>query len=169
MNNYVCKVADRNELIERWKYLVEIHSVNNIWEKFRDNALNNFDNGNTISYVGILDGEIICEATAYINEDAFIDDIDDYDDLLSDERCYLAAFRTNKEYQNQGYFSELYKFMIDDLKSKGYRKVTLGVEPEEEQNKIIYKKYGFTNLIKISTEVYPDGTEIEVEYYEKEI
>ena len=79
------------------------------------------------------------------------------------------AFRTNKEYQNQGYFSKLYNFMIDDLKSKGYKKVTLGVEPEEEKNKIIYKKYGFTNLIKISTEVYPDGTEIEVEYYSKEL
>ena len=36
MNNYVCKVADRDELIKRWKYLVEIHPVNNIWEKFRD-------------------------------------------------------------------------------------------------------------------------------------
>lgn len=66
MNNYVCKVADRDELIKRWKYLVEIHPVNNIWEKFRDYALNNFDNNNTISYVGILNDEIICELTAYI-------------------------------------------------------------------------------------------------------
>ena len=44
-----------------------------------------------------------------------------------------------------------------------------GYVKEEEKNKIIYKKYGFTNLIKISTEVYPDGTEIEVEYYSKEL
>lgn len=152
MNNYVCKVADRNELIERWKYLVEIHSVNNIWGKFRDNALNNFDNGNTISYVGILDGEIICEATAYINEDAFIDDIDDYDDLLSDERCYLAAFRTNKEYEGNGYFSLLFDYLVDDLKSRGYNELCLGVSPKEVRNMEIYFHLGFRDYIKSTTQ-----------------
>lgn len=152
MNNYVCKVADRNELIERWKYLVEIHSVNNIWEKFRDNALNNFDNDNTISYVGILDGEIICEATAYINEDAFIDDIDDYDDLLSDERCYLAAFRTNKEYEGNGYFSLLFDYLVDDLKSRGYNELCLGVSPKEVRNMEIYFHLGFRDYIKSTTQ-----------------
>lgn len=152
MNNYVCKVADRNELIERWKYLVEIHSVNNIWEKFRDNALNNFDNDNTISYVGILDGEIICEATAYINEDAFIDDIDDYDDLLSDERCYLAAFRTNKEQEGNGYFSLLFDYLVDDLKSRGYNELCLGVSPKEVRNMEIYFHLGFRDYIKSTTQ-----------------
>lgn len=152
MNNYVCKVADRNELIERWKYLVEIHSVNNIWEKFRDNALNNFANGNTISYVGILDGEIICEATAYINEDAFIDDIDDYDDLLSDERCYLAAFRTNKELEGNGYFSLLFDYLVDDLKSRGYNELCLGVSPKEVRNMEIYFHLGFRDYIKSTTQ-----------------
>ena len=152
MNNYVCKVADRNELIERWKYLVEIHSVNKIWEKFRDNALNNFDNDNTISYVGILDGEIICEATAYINEDAFIDDIDDYDDLLSDERCYLAAFRTNKEQEGNGYFSLLFDYLVDDLKSRGYNELCLGVSPKEVRNMEIYFHLGFRDYIKSTTQ-----------------
>ena len=33
---------------------------------------------------------------------------------------YLSAFRTRKEYQGKGYFSKLYKFMEDDLKSRGY-------------------------------------------------
>ena len=152
MNNYVCKVADRDELIKRWKYLVEIHPVNNIWEKFKDNALNNFDNDNTISYVGILDGEIICELTAYIKEEAFIDDIDDYDDLLSEERCYLAAFRTNKEYQGNGYFSILFDYVVEDLKRRGYKELSLGVSPEEVRNMEIYFHLGFRDYIKSTTQ-----------------
>lgn len=152
MNNYVCKVADRDELIRRWKYLVEIHPVNNIWEKFKDNALNNFDNDNTISYVGILNGEIICELTAYIKEEAFIDDIDDCEDLLSEDRCYLAAFRTNKEHEGNGYFSLLFDYVVEDLKSRGYKELSLGVSPEEVRNMEIYFHLGFRDYIKSTTQ-----------------
>ena len=152
MDQYICKIASREELEKRWNYLIEIHSVNNIWEKFKDNALNNFDNNNTISYVGILDGEIICELTAYINEEAFIDDIDDYEDLLNDNRCYLAAFRTNKEHEGKGYFSLLFDYVVDDLKSRGYSELSLGVSPNEVRNMEIYFHLGFRDYIKSTTQ-----------------
>ena len=152
MDKYICKIASREELEKRWNYLIEIHSVNNIWEKFKDNALNNFDNDNTISYVGILDGEIICELTAYINEEAFIDDIDDYEDLLNDNRCYLAAFRTNKEHEGKGYFSLLFDYVVDDLKSRGYSELSLGVSPNEVRNMEIYFHLGFRDYIKSTTQ-----------------
>ena len=57
--------------------------------------------------------------------------------------------------------------MIEDLKSKGYEKVTLGVEPTEEKNKLIYTKYRFTEHIKDAQDSYPDGTITDVEYYGK--
>ena len=59
--------------------------------------------------------------------------------------------------------------MIDDLKRRGYKKVTLGVEPCETKNKAIYQKYGFKEHIKDAKETYPDGTIIDVEYYGKNI
>ena len=59
--------------------------------------------------------------------------------------------------------------MIEDLKSKGYKRATLGVEPEEEKNKAIYFKYGFNKYIKNAKEYYPDGKEVEVEYYGKDL
>ena len=59
--------------------------------------------------------------------------------------------------------------MENDLKSRGYKLLTLGVEPQEEKNKKIYKHYGFTEHIKNAREVYPDGTTIDVEYYGKKI
>ena len=59
--------------------------------------------------------------------------------------------------------------MIEDLKNRGYKKATLGVEPEEEKNKAIYFKYGFNKYIKNAKEYYPDGTEVDVQYYERNL
>ena len=55
--------------------------------------------------------------------------------------------------------------MIEDLKSKEYEKVTLGVEPTETENIKIYQHLGFNEFIKSAQETYPDGTVIDVDYY----
>ena len=59
--------------------------------------------------------------------------------------------------------------MIKDLKHRGYKYATLGVEPTELKNKAIYQKYGFTEHLEDSKEIYPDGTIVEVEYYRKKL
>ena len=89
--------------------------------------------------------------------------------LVDKRTAYLTGFRTISEYQGKGYFSKLFKFMIEDLKNRGYEKVTIGVEPNESKNKEIYFKYGFNEHIKDSKEFYPNGTEIDVEYYGKKL
>ena len=68
MNEFICKIANRDELLKRWDYLIEIHPDNNKWVEFKENALKHYDENSTISYLGFLDGNIICEATAYIND-----------------------------------------------------------------------------------------------------
>ena len=93
---YICKEADREELARRWEYLVRIHPGDGRWAGFRENALKHYDEKSTVSYLGLLDGEIICEATAYIKESAFAGDISEPSGLLSGSMSYLAAFRTNK-------------------------------------------------------------------------
>ena len=166
MSNYVCKIASINEMNTKWDYEIE-HAINDkenyiIWKK--DN-IERFQNGFIIPYYGILDGKIICECTAALNSSV----VQNADSLVDKKTAYLTAFRTITEYQGKGYFSKLFKFMIEDLKKRGYEKVTLGVELEEIKNKEIYFKYGFNEHIKDSKEVYPDGTEIEVEYYGKKL
>lgn len=59
--------------------------------------------------------------------------------------------------------------MIDDLKNRGYKKFTLGVEPTETKNIKIYQYLGFNEFIKSGKETYPDGTVIDVDYYEMEL
>ena len=155
MANFYCKIANKDELLKRWEYLIEIHPGNDKWVEFRDKALKNYDEKSTISYLGFLNDEIICEATAYIKESAFIGDISEPSGLLSDSMAYLAAFRTNKEYEGKGYFSKLYKFMENDLKNRGYSELSLGVGPEADRNIEIYFHLGFRNYIKTVIEYEP--------------
>ena len=165
--NYECRIPTIEEVNERWKFLVDSHEEDKMnWEKWRKEALYNFGNGNFIIYYGFLDGKVICEATAIVKslkEDEFTRE------LIGEKKAYLSAFRTNKEYEGQGYFSKLYKYMLNDLKNKGYEEVSLGVEPEEERNKAIYSHFGFNEFIKETHEVYPNGEEVTVDYYKMKL
>ena len=168
MDNYKCKIASREELLKRWDYLVEIHPGNSKWVEYKENALKHFDEGSTISYLGFLGDEIICEASAYIKDSAFIGDINDPSGLLSDEMAYLAAFRTNKEYEGKGYFSKLYRFIENDLKNRGYTKLSLGVGPEDVRDIEIYFHLGFRDYIKTEIQ-YESSKEDVILFYKKEI
>ena len=121
--------------------------------------------GRTLPYYGLLNGEIICEATAFIKPDPD----EDSEGLIDETTAYLCAFRTNPPYRGKGYFSKLFGYMIEDLRTRGYERVTVGVEPEEVVNKQIYAHYGFAEFVKTDTETYPDGTVINVEYYAKKL
>ena len=65
--------------------------------------------------------------------------------------------------------------MENDLKNRGYSRLTLGVEPCETTNIKIYLNYGFTNDIKTAYEIYPAKNENEepekilVNYYSKDL
>lgn len=165
-DDFICKVPDLEEMNIKWDYEIEHHKEDkNNWIIWKKKSMENFKNQDIIPYYGLLNGNIICEATASINPDA----VQNSDGLVGDRIAYLSAFRTIPEYQGRGYFTILFRYMINDLKQKGYTRVTLGVEPNEEKNKQIYNHYGFTQYIKSATEMYPDGTTITVEYFAKNI
>jgi ribosomal protein S18 acetylase RimI-like enzyme len=166
MDNYICKIATIEEMSTKWDYEIE-HSIEDKenWVLWKKENIERFKKGLIIPYYGILDEKIICECTAAINSSV----VQNSNNLVDEKTAYLTAFRTIPEYQGKGFFSKLFKYMIEDLKKRGYEKVTLGVEPKEIKNKEIYFEYGFTEHIKDSKEFYPDGTEIDVEYYGKKI
>lgn len=164
MNNYICKIPTLEEMERKWQYQIDIATNDkNNWLIWKNETINRFKENKIIPYYGVLNDEIICECTAVIDP-ATLPNIEDF---VDNEKAYLYAFRTNQEYQGKGYFSKLFKFMIEDLKVRGYKSVVLGVEPEELKNKEIYFKYGFNEHIKDGEETYPDGTKIKVEYYSK--
>ena len=166
MDGYVCRIASLEEMHARWDYNIAAASGDREnWIIWKRENIDQFIRGLIIPYYGFLDGEAVCECTAVISPE----DMPDPQGLVDDKTAYLAAFRTNREHRGKGYFSRLFRFMLDDLKSRGYEKVTLGVEPEETENREIYRHLGFLEHIKDARDVYPDGTQIDVEYYGKEL
>ena len=147
MNNYICKIADLNEMNTKWDYEISIHPGDISWSLYKTKFIESAKKGNRVSYYGILNGKIICEATAIFN----------------------------KEEENKGYFGKLYRYMEQDLKSKGFNRLVLGVEPAEVRNIQIYFKMGFINYLKSDYEEYAkrsadgESEKILVNYYYKNI
>lgn len=164
-SNYKCVIATEKLLNKKWNIEIKKHDNSDVWKKFKIESLRNIDN--RIVYMGILNDEIITESTAIISENDI--DMQNKVGLIGEGKAYLTAFRTNKEFENQGYFSKLYSFMEEDLKKRGFKSLTLGVEPCETRNIQIYFKWGFTKYIKTDYEYYSNGEKILVNYYEKEL
>ncbi|MBR3199136.1 MAG: GNAT family N-acetyltransferase [Bacilli bacterium] len=170
MEEYKCKIATKEELIKKHDYEIAKHPNDQKWEEFKKISLNNFNT--RVTYIGLLNDDIITEATAIISNDDL--DMQNKENLIGKDIAYLTGFRTTKEYEGKGYFSKLYKFMENDLKQRGFKKLTLGVEPSEVRNIQIYFNWGYTNYIKSDYEKYPEVEEKEpekilVNYYSKKI
>ncbi len=164
MKEYICKIATIDEMETKWNYEIKKHKSPN-WKIWKAEAIERVKNGQSIVYYVILNGKIICEMTAILDRSV----VQNSDKLVDEKTAYVCAFRTIEQYQRKGYFSKLFRFAIDDLKSRGYEKFTLGVEPTEPKNLKIYQHLGFNNFIKSGRETYPDGTVIDVDYYEMEL
>ena len=162
--HFICKIASLREMDVKWEYEIAHSGTDREnWIVWKKRNVENFKQGYILPYYGILDGKIICEATAMLHPKV----VQNSDGLVGSHTVYLSAFRTVSEFQGKGYFSTLFHFMTKDLRRKGFTRATLGVEPSDSKNKAIYTHYGFTEYIKSDKESYPDGTVIDVEYYAK--
>lgn len=165
MDNYECVIASEELIIKKWDKEIKNHNNSELWKQFKRQSLRNLNT--RIVYMGLLNGDIITEATAIISENDL--DMQNKDGLIGNKKAYLTAFRSDKDFENKGYFSKLYKFMEEDLISKGFDTLTLGVEPSEVRNIKIYFNWGFTKYIKTGYESYLNGENILVNYYEKKL
>lgn len=166
MKEYICKTASVGEMERKWNYEIrKQRKRKTVLEGLKKDAVEHIKNGQSVTYYGKLNNKIICETTAMFDENI----IQNSDKLVDGKTVYLCNFSTDKRYQGKGYFSKLFRFMIDDLKNRGYKKFTLGVEPTETKNIKIYQYLGFNEFIKSGKETYPDGTVIDVDYYEMEL
>lgn len=163
---YHCRIAGRSELEQKWDRLIANAKEDRAnWVAWKESAIRRAAAGQTLPYYGILDGEIICEATASL----CAENVQNAEGLVDEKTAYLCAFRTEEAYRGRGYFSKLLRYLLNDLKQRGYEAVTLGVEPDEALNRQIYAHYGFDEYLKTAAERYPDGTVITVDYYKKRL
>ena len=170
MNKYICTLADIHQIEKRWEEKEKKDPFDKSIATWKRNAINGFKAGKRLYYYGFLGDKVICEAAALLSAC----EVQNGEGLAGGETAYLSAFKTEEKYRGKGYFSVLYKFIEDDLKKRGYEKLTLGVENGDEKNLMIYKKWGYNEFIKTACEYYPsesgEGTEeIVVNYYAKRI
>lgn len=162
-NRYICRIPSIEEMNRKWDYEIGQHPGDLNWTVWKSEAIRHFREGVSVPYYGILDGMIICEATAAL----YPDYADEIREKTGDRAVELCAFRTIKPYRGQGWFSKLMDFMLEDLKQRGYTKAVVGVEPDETLNREIYRHWGFTEHMASGNETYPDGTVIQVEFFGK--
>ncbi len=161
---YLCKAATPAEVEEKWNEVCRLHSDKNN-EVWRAEFISYARNGQLVSYYGMLDGARICETTAMLDRNI----VQNSEGLTDAQTAYLCAFHTQEACRGKGYFSSLFRFMLADLKQRGYTRVTLGVEPGETETLQIYRHLGFHTYLRSAMETYPDGTRIAVDYYGRDI
>ena len=129
-SNYECKIPTLDEINIKWDYEISVHDDDQSnWIIWKEKLIQDVLTNKSITYYGFLNNDIIAEATASISPDSYF--VKNSRDLIDDKTAYLSAFRTNKEYRNQGFFSKLFNFMIEDLIRRGYTQFTLGVEKDD--------------------------------------
>ena len=62
--NYVCKIASMEEMEQKWNYEIAQPAEKENWLAWKAEAIESARTGRSIPYYGILDGTVICEATA---------------------------------------------------------------------------------------------------------
>ena len=112
-----------------------------LWVKYEKQRLKEFENNEIDVYVLEENERFIGEITVnYISHDL-------ENETIPNIRVYFEAYRIDKKYQGKGLGQKLMDYTINDLKQKGYKEFTIGVEEDNEKAKHIYFKYGFTKAI----------------------
>ena len=167
-DNLILKIANINEVIEKWNYEIKIHPENILYCSAANEFINEIKKGTRITYIAKLNNQIISDLTVIIKEKGIINEAKYTNDLVSNKRVYICGVRTIKEYQGKGYLSKLFKFVENDLKKMGYEEICLSVYIKENKNLMMYFKWNYTNYIR--TEIREGKEDIFIfNYYYKKI
>lgn len=86
---FICKIASPQEMEIKWEYEIAQSGKDKengiVWKK---QSIENYKQGYTIPYYGILEGIIICEATAMVHPKV----VQNSTGLVDNHTVYLSAF-----------------------------------------------------------------------------
>lgn len=170
MDKFVCKIATVDDIIKMYDDDVRSGVYDQVYlEKEKNIVIDRIKDNLAYTYIGILNDEIIGEITAAIDPVGVINFVHNPDGLIDDKTAYLFNILIKTTYRNMGYFTKLFQYVLNDLKEKGYEKVTLGVDTSNEKNMKIYKKNDFNEHIKTVKKVYDKNIIVEIEYLGKKL
>lgn len=97
--------------------------------------------GNAVFWTVDDGDELIGELYAFLN-------LDDRDFADGKDRAYLCAFRIRRQYRGQGLGTRLMEQALADLKDRGFKTVTIGVNKDEPENIRLYERLVFFERVK---------------------
>ncbi len=129
----------------------EYSECNNIWDMKKCPFIDKFKKqiiaGERLVYIYKINNEFVGEGDLVIN-------VDDSDYFIPNQRIYVSRMIVKKEYRNQGIGGIILDYLIEQAKAKGYKEMALGVDIDNYSAIHLYKKKGFTTLIKEDEDEY---------------
>ncbi len=163
---FYVKIATDDDIKNYYKKLIMEDPHDPYLPNQRDKRLKSLSANTRMFFYGYIGDEVITQGSATISEDDEFTQNKEY--VVSKECAYLFNFLTVEHMRNKGYFSLLFKFIEKTLSAMGFKYLSLGVEPDDSENKRRYLNMGFKTLIHTGQEEF-DGMKINVEYYRKKI
>ena len=101
----------------------------------------NIASGNAVFWTLEHEGALIGELYTFF-------DLPDKDFADGKTTAYLCAFRVKPGFRGQGLGSRLMEAALGELKTRGFRRATIGVSESEPQNLRLYRRFGCAEKVK---------------------
>lgn len=151
MNNFNYRVASTNELNLIWDKDIANNFGDSRWIVWKSEFIENNNTGKCKTFIVFDDKEPIGQGTLLFSPQC--NGIRGRVELADGIKTVcLGALRIEKQYEGQGHISKLVKMMEQYAKDKGYKIITIGVEPKETRNLAIYLHWGYDTFIKSEME-----------------
>ena len=132
----------RKILKEEFVKLKEMFPGNEeLWIKYKAQRLKQLEDKEIDVYVIEEEEKFLGELTVNYTSNELLTE------TIPNIRVYFEAFWIDKKYQGKGLGQKLIEYTINDLKEKGFKEFTIGVEEDNQKAKHIYFKYGFTQAM----------------------
>lgn len=120
---------------------------NNIWNmkkqsKLAEKFLDELKSGNRVTYI-YKDGD------EFVGEISLVQEMNDSDYTIPNQRVYVSRLIVKKEYRRQGIGKKLVDFITDKAKELGYSELSIGVDLDNYPALKLYIDSGFDKVIFI--------------------
>lgn len=127
----------------------DYYKCNNIWNMYErvwltNKFYNELKEGNRITFVYVNDNN------EYIGEISLVFEMNDFDYTIKGKRIYLSRFLVKENMRNKGIGKQLLKYVFNYARNLGYKEMSVGVDLDNYIALMVYQKYGFDKVIKVS-------------------
>lgn len=159
----LCRKATEADLDRLWNWNIAANPGDSRWPAWKQQYVADNRDGRAATFAVLCGGIPVGEGTLLFSPDCAA--IGGRAELADGAvAANVNALRIRKAYEGRGYISALMRLMETYAVSRGFRRLTIGVEAQETRNLAIYLHWGYNRFV---TSAIEDGAL--VLYYEKDL